>query len=40
MFISNIYSKENLELTVDDTVLQVVNTHEHLGVAWLPQLNG
>ena len=32
MFISNIYFEENLELTMDDTVLQIVNTHKLLGV--------
>ena len=32
MFISNIYFEENLELTMDDTVLQIVNTHKHLGL--------
>ncbi|MEW8548488.1 MAG: reverse transcriptase family protein [Candidatus Thiodiazotropha sp.] len=32
MFISNIYFDENIELFMDDAVLQIVNTHKHLGV--------
>lgn len=32
MLISNIHIDENIELKMDNTVLEIVNTHKHLGV--------
>ena len=32
MLVSNTYNDHNIELIMDDTVLQIVNSHKHLGV--------
>ena len=32
MLISNTYNDHNIELIMDNTVLQIVNSHKHLGV--------
>ena len=32
MLISNTYNGHNIELIMDNTVLQIVNSHKHLGV--------
>ena len=32
MLISNTYNDHNIELIMDNTILQIVNSHKHLGV--------